>query len=81
MNRLYAFASIGFCVASAAVINVGIGSSKRGNPEDRTRVHRQGEDRGSGVGREQCDDHHGAAGWIFKDGPNRIERFHVLYRK
>src|ERR1700721_2692547 len=45
--------------------HVGIGSSKRGNPEDRTRVHSQGEDRRPGVGREQRDDHHAAAGWFF----------------
>src|ERR1700721_1396467 len=62
---LYVLASVGFLRSFGSPHHVGIGSSKRGNPEDRTRVHSQGEDRRPGVGREQRDDHHTATGWFF----------------
>jgi hypothetical protein len=65
MNRLYALASVGFCVASAALITSASAFPTVGSTEDRTRIHRQGEDRRSGIGREQRDDHHATARWIF----------------
>jgi hypothetical protein len=65
MNSLYVLASVGFCVASEALITSASALPSEEIPKTEPEYISQGEDRRPGVGREQRDDHDAAAEWVF----------------
>ena len=77
MNRLYALASVGFCVASAALTTTSASALPTEEiPKAEPAYIAKVKTAAPASVVNNATHHHAAAGWIFQDGPNRIERFH-----